>query len=187
LAMTLAHAGNKVLIVGGDIRNPRLPKFFTEKETEKGLVEYLIYEDSTLDDYIISTEVSENLSILHCGTIPPNPAELLLSKRLGTMVEEAKSKFDYVIIDTAPTLLVTDTLLFSEFVDATLFVIRAGYTDKQILEFVKELKDDKKLKRVNFVLNDVSSAHYGYGGKYGYGYGYNAQKKSFWNRLGFGS
>lgn len=182
LAMTLAYAGNKVLLVGGDIRSPKLTKFFTEKGTEKGLVEYLIYEESILDDYILPSKLNENLSILHCGTIPPNPAELLMSKRLGDMIEEAKSKFDYVLIDSAPTLMVTDTLLFSDYVDATIFVIRAGYTSKQILEFAKELKDDNKLKRVNFILNDVSRAHYGYGGKYGYGYGYEAKKKSFWLR-----
>lgn len=182
LAMTLAYAGNKVLLVGGDIRSPKLTKFFTDKGTEKGLVEYLIYEDSTLDDYILTSKLNENLSILHCGTIPPNPAELLMSKRLGDMIEEAKSKFDYVLIDSAPTLMVSDTLLFSDYVDATIFVIRAGYTTKQIIGFAKELKNDKKLKHVNFVINDVSKTHYGYGGKYGYGYGYTTKKKRFWRR-----
>lgn len=184
LAMTLAHAGNKVLLIGGDIRNPKLTRFFqgTKNEDKKGFVEYLIYEDSTLDDYIQPSTVNENLSVLHSGAIPPNPAELLLSSRVETLIEEAKAKYDYVVIDTAPTLMVTDTLLFSKFVDATLYVIRAGYTKKQILEFARDLKEDKKLKRVNFVLNNVSTAEYGYGGKYGYGYGYEAKKKSFWKR-----
>ena len=184
LSMTLAHAGNKVLLIGADIRNPKLHRFFPEVKNDnlKGLVEYLVYEDSSLDDYILPSKASGNLHTLHSGAIPPNPGELLLSERVNTVIEEAKAKYDYVIIDTAPTLMVTDTLLFSEFADATLYVIRAGHTTKQIVEFAKELKDEGKLKRVNFVLNDVSSANYGYGGKYGYGYGYSAQKKSFWKR-----
>lgn len=187
LAMTLAHAGNKVLLIGGDIRNPKLTRFFSDgKEGDKkGLVEYLIYEDSSLDDYTLPSTVNENLNILHSGTIPPNPAELLLSSRVGTLIDEAKTKFDYLVIDTAPTLMVTDTLLLSKFADATLYVIRAGYTKKQILEFARDLKEDKKLTRVNYVLNSVSSAEYGYGGGYGHGYGYGneATKKSFWKRL----
>ena len=184
LAMTLAHAGNKVLLIGGDIRNPKLSRFFlgVDNERRKGFVDYLVNEDSTIEDYTVSSTVNENLSILHSGTIPPNPGELLLSDRVESLMDEAKAKFDYLIIDTAPTLLVTDTLLFSKFADATIFVIRAGFTKKQILEFAKGLKEDKKLKRVHFVLNAVSSANYGYGGKYGYGYGYTNDigKKSFW-------
>lgn len=184
LAMTLAHSGSKVLLIGADIRNPKLHRFIPEvKETPtRGLVEYLVYEDSSLEDYIMPSKLSENLSILHSGAIPPNPTELLMSERVSSLIDDAKSKFDYVIIDTAPTLMVTDTFLFSEYTDATLYVIRAGYTKKQIIEFAKEIKDEGKLKRVNFVLNDVSATNYGYGGKYGYGYGYTANKKSFWKR-----
>lgn len=185
LAMTLAHAGNKVLLVGGDIRNPQLSRFFSKNQDKnvKGLVEYLVYEDTTLEDYTFDSEISENLTILHSGAIPPNPTELLMSDRVTALIEEGKQKYDYVIIDTAPTLLVTDTLLFSELADSTLFVSRAGFTQKGILEFAKEMKEEQKLKRVNFVLNDVSEANYGYGGKYGYGYGYHAEEKSIWRKI----
>src|SRR5699024_361176 len=104
LATTLAHAGNRVLLLGGDIRNPKLTRFFPETKDKdiKGFVEYLIYEDSVIEDYTLSSTISENLSILHSGTIPPNPGELLLSERVGTLINEAKEKFDYLIIDTAP-------------------------------------------------------------------------------------
>lgn len=185
LAMTLAHAGNKVLLVGGDIRNPQLSRFFSKNQDKsaQGLVEYLVYEDTALEDYTFSSEISKNLTILHSGAIPPNPTELLMSDRVATMIEEGKQKYDFVIIDTAPTLLVTDTLLFSELADSTLFVSRAGYTQKGILEFAREMKEEEKLKRVNFVLNDVSEANYGYGGKYGYGYGYHAEEKSIWQKI----
>lgn len=185
LAMTMAHAGNKVLIVGADIRNPQLSRFFSEKQNKSaaGLVEYLVYKDSTLADYCFPSEISENLTVLHSGAIPPNPTELLMSDRLSEMLEEAKLQYDYIILDTAPSLLVTDTLLFSSLADATLYVTRAGYTPKNILEFAKGLKDEEKLKRVSFIINDVSSANYGYGGNYGYGYGYNAEEKSFWKKV----
>lgn len=185
LATTIAYAGNKVLLIGADVRNPQLPKFFSNKtkKNQEGLVEYLVYEDTKLADYITTSKVSENLNILHSGAIPPNPSELLMSKRVEDVLEEAKEIYDYIILDSAPSLLVTDTLLFSELVDATLYVIRAGYTEKQILEFAKELKQEEKLKRVNFVLNDISQMNYGYGGKYGYGYGYHSEKKSTWERI----
>src|SRR5699024_9735925 len=99
------------------------------------------------------------------------------------LIKEGESKYDYIVIDSAPTLLVTDTLLFSNLADATLYVTRAGYTQKQILDFAKGLKEEGKLKRVNYVVNDVSEANYGYGGKYGYGYGYHAEEKTFWQKV----
>lgn len=185
LAMTMAHAGNKVLIVGADIRNPQLSRFFSDKQNKdaKGLVEYIVYKDSVLADYCSPSNISTNLHILQSGAIPPNPTELLRSHRLKEMLEEAKEQYDYVIIDTAPVLLVTDTMLFSNLADATLYVTRAGYTHRNILNFARDIKNDKKLKRVHYILNDVSEVNYGYGGKYGYGYGYHLDKKSFWQRL----
>lgn len=184
LAMTMAHAGNKVLLVGADIRNPQLSRFFSEKQNKntKGLVEYIVYKDTNLTDYCSPTTINENLTLLHSGAIPPNPSELLMSDRVNEMLEEAKSQYDYVIVDSAPALLVTDTLLFSSLVDATLYLIRAGYTQKNILKFAKDLKEEGKLKRVHYILNDVSEINYGYGGNYGYGYGYLADKKSIWQR-----
>lgn len=185
LAVTMAHAGNKVLIVGADIRNPQLSRFFSDKQNKdaKGLVEYIVYKNSVLADYCSPSNISTNLHILQSGAIPPNPTELLRSHRLKEMLEEAKEQYDYVIIDTAPVLLVTDTMLFSNLADATLYVTRAGYTHRNILNFARDIKNDKKLKRVHYILNDVSEVNYGYGGKYGYGYGYHLDKKSFWRRL----
>lgn len=182
LATTLAHSGKKVLLIGADVRNPQLPRFFPAYKKAKGLVEYLVYKDSTLQEYLMNSGLSKNLDLLQTGAIPPNPTELLMSPRVNDLLEEAKKHYDYIILDTAPTLLVTDTMLFSTLADASLYVIRAGYTEKKILEFAKGLKQEKKIQNVNFVLNDVSAANYGYGGKYGYGYGYNAEERSFWKR-----
>lgn len=185
LGMSLAHAGNRVLLIGADIRNPQLQRFFSERQDKRGpgLTEYLVYEDTKITDYLLRSEISENLDILHSGSIPPNPAELWLSTRVDDLLKEGKEKYDYIILDTAPTLLVTDTLILSPKVDATIYVVRAGYTQKNILEFANTLKKEEKLLNVNYVLNDVSEANYGYGGKYGYGYGYHADEKTFWQKV----
>lgn len=185
LAMTLAHAGHKVLLVGADIRNPQLQRFFSKNQNKRapGLTEYLVYEEAKITDYSFKSEISDNLNILHSGAIPPNPAELWLSPRVDSLLEEAKGQFDFVILDTAPTLLVTDTLLLSGKADATLYVVRAGYTQKKVLEFANNLRKEGKLTNVNYVLNDVGEANYGYGGKYGYGYGYHAEEKTFWQKV----
>lgn len=187
LAMSMAHAGSKVLLIGADIRNPRLHKFFPskQKKANTGLVEYIVYKNTRLEEYCLPSGVNENLDIIHSGAVPPNPAELLMSDRVKEILDEAKLQYDYIILDTAPTLLVTDTLLFSSLVDASLYVIRAGYTQKNILKFAKGLKQEGKLKAVHYVLNDVSKVNYGYGGNYGYGYGYHLDKESFWKRMGF--
>lgn len=186
-ALTLAHAGYKVLLVGADIRNPQLHRFFSENQSRnrEGLVEYMVYTDTKIQDYIIQSEVSENMHVIHSGAIPPNPAELLLGTRLEECLEEARPLYDFVIIDSAPTLLVTDTLLLSNKVDRTIFVVRAGHTEKDLLEFSRDLIKDEKLVNANFVLNAVSLANFGYGGKYGYGYGYTAdlEKEGLWTKF----
>lgn len=188
LALTLSYTGRKVLLVGADIRKPRIHYFYDNKEKQKekfkGLVNYIVDDSSKLSDFIIPSITSDTLDVIHSGDIPPNPEEILTKDRFQTFLEEAKKKYDYVILDTAPTLLVTDTLLISDKIDATLYVVRAGKTEKEVLGFVKDLKEEKKLKNVNFILNNVDSANYGYGGKYGYGYGYgNEEATGAWERF----
>src|SRR5690625_1553669 len=185
LALTLSYTGRKVLLVGADIRNPKIHHFYDDKRKFKGLVNYIVDESSHISDFIVPSIESEHLDVLHSGDVPPNPEEILTKKRFSTFLEEAKEKYDFVILDTAPTLLVTDTLLISDKADATLYVVNAGgKTEKEVLGFVKELKDDKKLNNVHFVLNSVDYANYGYGGKYGYGYGYGQEEiEGPWKRF----
>src|SRR5699024_6780263 len=110
LALTLSYTGKKVLLVGADIRNPKLLTHFHTGEKPKGLVNYLMEEDTKLEDYILASQVSKNLNVLHSGSIPPNPEEFMMKDRMNDFLEEAKATYDIILLDTAPTLLVTDTL-----------------------------------------------------------------------------
>ena len=103
--------------------------------------------------------------------------------RFKNLLEEVKDKYDYVVVDTAPTMLVTDTLLISQHADFTVYVTRAEYTDKRLLKFPVELYHEKKLRNMAFVVNNVSVSNYGYGNKYGYGYTYGAEKETFFTKL----
>jgi len=182
LALTLAYSGKKVLLVGADIRNPQLQRYMSEAHrTKKGVVEYLVNDDSKVKDFIFPSEDNPNLFVMVSGTIPPNPAELWLQPRAAELFKEVREQFDYVVVDTAPSMLVTDTLIINKYADITMYVMRAGYTEKRLLDFPVDSIKNKKLKNVAFILNDVNIANFGYGNKYGYSYG--AEKESWWKRL----
>ncbi len=173
LCLSLAEAGNKILIIGADIRNPQLHRFEQPEEKKaKGLAEYL-YDDSVqVDEVITNINHNEtNVDVVFSGRIPPNPTELLNNGRLQELVESVSADYDIIIVDTAPTMLVTDTLLISKIADITLYVTRAGFTDTRLLQYPKQLKEENKLKGLAFVINDVKENNLGYGTKYGYGYG----------------
>ncbi len=171
LALTLALTGKKVVLVGADIRNPQLQRYLPEHlKNNKGLTEYIVYDDMKVEDVVSQSEYNENLSIVLSGAIPPNPAELLMQKRTTTFVEALKKEYDYIIMDTAPSMLVTDTILINKLADITLYVVRAGYTDKRLLDFPQDAIEDGRLANVAIVLNNVSLNNFGYGNKYGYAY-----------------
>jgi len=180
LAITLANSGAKVILVGADIRNPQIQRYITGEYNKKGVVEYLVYPDSTIDEYVQASKTIKNLSLMVSGTIPPNPAELWMQPKSKQLFEELVGQFDYVIVDTAPAMLVTDTLLINKYADITIYTLRAGYTEKKLLGFPLESKRTNKLQNVAFVLNNVSMAHFGYGNKYGYAYG--QKKPNLWQR-----
>ena len=112
------------------------------------------------------------VDLILSGSIPPNPAELFMSERMKNLLDDLSGIYDYVIVDTAPTMIVTDTLLISPLADTTLYVTRAGYTEKKLLDFPKDLKQQGKLKGLAIVLNDVDYSKFSYGASYGYSYGY---------------
>ncbi|WP_010522392.1 GumC family protein [Aquimarina agarivorans] len=179
LCLALAEGGNKILIVGADIRNPQLHRFEQpEIKKPKGLSEFL-YDDSLVpDDVITSVNHNEiNVDVVFSGRIPPNPTELLNNGRLGELVEQVSGDYDIIIVDTAPTMLVTDTLLISKIANITLYVTRAGFTDTRLLQYPKQLQEEQKLKGLAFVINDVKENNLGYGTKYGYGYGEEVEEK----------
>ena len=179
--LSLADASKKVLVIGGDIRNPQLHRYFKNDKNQKGLSEYLYDDELTYKDVVSKTVINNHdIDYVASGRIPPNPSELLMNGRLEQLLDEAESYYDYIVIDTAPTMLVTDTLLLTETSDITMYVVRAGYTEKELLGFTNGLIADGKIKNLAIVLNDVDQGKVGYG--YGYGYGGN-QKKTFFQKI----
>ncbi|WBL22036.1 GumC family protein [Zunongwangia sp. HRR-M8] len=181
LALTLANMGKKVIVVGADLRNPQLQRYDVGSRKQLGVSDYLIDENLNLLTLVEQTKYNKNLDFLTSGSIPPNPSELLRHRRLGEMLSILEERYDYIILDTAPCMLVADTFLISQYADLTLYVVRASYTEKDLLQFPIDSKKAGKLHDVSFVLNDVDLANFGYGNKYGYSYG--ADKKSFWEKF----
>jgi capsular exopolysaccharide synthesis family protein len=173
LSRTLASTNKRVLLIGADIRNPKLHKFTGATVGDIGLSDYLYNYDVDSADVITSTSQGDiPVDLILSGAIPPNPAELLMNNRMEKLLEKEKSNYDYIIVDTAPTMIVTDTLLISPLADTTLYITRAGYTEKKLLDFPRDLREQGKLKGVAIVLNDVDYSKFSYGAKYGYSYGY---------------
>lgn len=166
LAGTFALSGKKVLLVGMDLRNPRLNEYLTLPE--RGVTNYLSSKDLKLDDLIVKQEGFEDFHVLPAGVIPPNPAELLMGKKVDEMFDTLKKQYDYIIVDTAPVSLVTDTLLVAKHADCFIYVVRANFLEKRMLSIANSLYKEKKLPNMCMLLNDTDSTK-GYG--YGYGYG----------------
>ena len=191
LAISLSLLGKKVVIVGLDIRKPGLNKVFQLSNKEKGITQYLSNPETDLMELVQPSDVNKNLFILPGGTVPPNPTELLARNGLDRAIEILKKNFDYVILDTAPIGMVTDTLLIGRVADLSVYVCRADYTHKAEYTLINELSFEKKLPNLCTVINGVDlkkrkygyyygygkyGKHYGYGKRYGYGYGYGQTK-----------
>lgn len=178
LACSFAFMGKKVVIVGLDIRKPGLNKVFHLSHKEAGISQYLANSEHTnLLDLCQKSNISENLYILPGGTIPPNPTELVARKTLDVAINTLKQNFDYVILDTAPIGMVTDTQLISRVADLSVYVCRANYTHKSDYALINDLKRENKLPNLCTLINGIdmnqrkNGYYYGYGkyGKYGYG------------------
>ena len=173
MATILASAGYKTIIIGADLRKPRLSEYFRYINDSVGLSSYLINK-STLKEIIVKSKESKNLSIIPSGPIPPNPAELLNSKRMEDFLSILKKEYEYIILDTPPIGIVTDGVITMKLSDINLYVVRHNYTKKKMLESIHDLKRKQKIENINIIINDYKmskSDSYGYGYGYGYTYG----------------
>jgi len=194
LAVSLSLLGKKVVIIGLDIRKPGLNKVFQISHKEKGITQYLAAPHTTdLFSLIQPSDVTENLYLLPGGLIPPNPTELLSGRALEDAINLLREKFDYVVLDTAPIGMVTDTQIIGRVADVSIYVCRADYTNKADYQLINDLYEQKRLPSLCTIINGLDmnkrkygyyygygkyGKYYGYGKKYGYGYGYgNKQNK----------
>ena len=191
LAVSLALLGKKIVIVGLDIRKPDLNKAFQLSRKEQGISQFLANPEHTdLMSLVQVSNINPNLSILPGGPIPPNPTELVARESLPQAIDILKKHFDYIILDTAPIGMVTDTQLISRVANASIYVCRADYTHKADYTLINELGEQKKLPNLCTIINGLDmkkkkygyyygygkyGKYYGYGKKYGYGYGYGAE------------
>ena len=174
LASSLSIAGKRILLVDLDLRKSTLAKKFGHSTHHKGISNYLAGKENDIRSLISKGEV-EGVDILYAGAIPPNPAELLISKRLDEAFGTLREDYDYIVVDTSPVGLVADTVISNRVADLTLYTIRVGRSDRRSLESIQALWVNKTLKNMAIILSDATSSSrygYGYGYNYGYGYGY---------------
>lgn len=188
LALIFASAGKKVLLIGADIRNPKLYTFFSDntgeggngkpqRYTGKGLTEYLYDKTLSEKDIVVKSKVNTNVvDVIYSGKIPPNPSELLMSDRMKELFTTMTDLYDYIVVDTAPLMVVADTLLINQYADQILYVAKANVTERKVIDYPLKLMKEGKLKNLSFIVNNVKQTNLGYGGKYGYGYGKTVKK-----------
>ena len=172
LAVSFALLDKKVVLVGLDIRKPRLAELFEINDHQHGITNLLTQPDPTAADVkkqILKSGISNNLDILMAGPIPPNPAELVARKSLDQVIDILKETYDYVLIDSAPVGLVTDTLQIGRVANATVFLCRADYTPKEAFDYINDLAKEKKLPNMCVVINGIDMSKKKYGYYYGYG------------------
>jgi capsular exopolysaccharide synthesis family protein len=175
-----SNSGKKTVVIGMDLRIPTLDKY-ANISGNAGVSDFIVNESLELDDILIQDDNDENLFYILSGTIPPNPSELLMRDRMSVLFNLVKERFDYVIVDTAPLGLVSDTLLVSGFADLVIYVVRANFVDKRNLYLPQKLLKENKLGTMAVLLNGVNLKGKGYGYGYGYGvYGVQSKKPKKW-------
>lgn len=187
LGAVLALSGKKVALLEFDLRKMRSTRYVGEKQNSKGITNYLIGQVENPEDIISSIDKFPSLDIYRSGPIPPNPGELVMSDKVKDFFDWLKERYDFIVIDSAPVGLVSDSYSLVEHSQAVLYVVRQRYTFKRQIEFVDDISKQEKLRNVSLVVNDVHMGgkygYYGYG--YGYGYGY-IYRYGFGYRYGYG-
>ena len=168
IAYTIASLGKKVLLLGADLHNPQIHTYLNIEKDQSGLVNFLVDNKHNWKKDIIKSK-SVNCDILIGGQIPPNPAQLLNNGNFEILLNQAKKVYDHVIVDTPPTLLVSDTLSISAYADLLFFVVRCNHTNIDVLNFIRDSYEKGVIKDNSMILLNGLGAK----GKYGYGYAYN--------------
>lgn len=176
LAMSLALTNKRVVLIDFDLRRRTLSKEFGQRHNRKGLSSYLAGTLTDLSDIIFSSNMNANFDIIYSGPQPPNPAEMLMSEKLDKMIEELKKRYDYVIIDAVPSMMVADAQIINRLADLTIYVVREGLLDRRQLPDIERLYTSGKFSNMSLILNGASGQsgygyRHGYGYQYGYGYG----------------
>ncbi|WP_348825373.1 GumC family protein [Flavobacterium aestuarii] len=174
-AITISNLNRKVLLIGADLRNPQLHDYFNADKNAFGLSNFLSNKNEDWKNFLIKeNNFSDNLHILLSGKIPPNPTQLLTNSNFEVLLEEAKNLYDFIIIDSAPVQVVSDTLNFSYLADVTMYIVKSNYSDRNTLRQLKNFIKKGQLKNVGIVINGISDKNvYGYG----YTYTYKEEKK----------
>jgi len=187
LACILSLSGKKVALLEFDLRKMRSTIYNGERQNNKGITNYLIGQTNDIDDMITTVDKFPDLHIYRSGPIPPNPAELVMHERVKVLLDLLKEKYDYIVVDSAPVGLVSDSFALTNYCHVTLYVLRQRYTFKKQIEFADDLHTQGKLANTAIVVNDVilggKYGYYGYG--YGYGYGY-VYRYGFGYKYGYG-
>ena len=169
-AATFAMKGKRVLVVDGDLRHGSASAYVGAPK--KGLSDYLGKRENNVEDLIVEKENYPGLFVLPVGTIPPNPTELLAESRLTELMEKMRSRFDYILIDCPPVDIVADTQIIEKLADRTVFIVRAGLLERDMLPQLQSDYDAKRFKNMALVLNGTIGGNSRYGYRYGYKYGY---------------
>lgn len=172
LAASLALTKKKTVLVGLDIRSPKL-RIYLDIPYQNGLTIYLSDDKCELDEITYKLNGNIDLDVIPTGPIPPNPSELLMSDRLGVLFEQLREKYDYIIVDSAPVGIISDTYTVNKYVDTTVFVVREKYTSKEVIDNLNEIYETKRLNNVAVVYNGTEDLAYGYG----YGNYFKSNKK----------
>ena len=182
LAGVFALSGKRVLLIGMEVRSPKLNEYLGLPNS-KGLTDYLSTKGASIGDYVNQLKGFESFDVLLAGSIPPNPTEILMSQKLDELFVQLKSDYDFILVDTAPVSLVSDTLIVAKHADTFVYVVRANHLDKRMLNIADSMHREGKLPNMAFLLNDTDVAKgYGYGYGYGnYGYG-NVVEKKPWHK-----
>lgn len=179
IGASLVLTGKKVVILGFDLRMPKLLQELGLPEG-KGITNFVISDHLTVEDILRPSQVVPDLFVISSGPIPPNPAELMMNTKVGDLIKELRKRFDYIIIDTAPVGQVADAYTLAPHIDSSIYIVRYGYTYKSQLAIIEDVYRNKKLSHPMIVLNDAQKVN---GNGYGYGYGYGEAKKKTWRNM----